>query len=134
MGIMRIFAELDWSFAVVGAINTSIDLNRTEDWPLYARVAVSSTYLIGSTVQMFRRFGWTKVLEINGKEPWGTANHAYFKELTRSAGIGITNPEDLRGIPFSVNRETISDFDENLMAVVNSDTVPFIIISFSHFP
>jgi hypothetical protein len=50
MGIMRIFEDLEWTLACVEGSNTSIDLNRTEDWPLYARVAVSSTYLIGSTV------------------------------------------------------------------------------------
>jgi hypothetical protein len=64
---------------------------------------------------MFHRFGWKKVLAIYGEEPWGIANYEYFKSHTEASGVAITNPEPLRGIPFSVNRETIPQYDEHLL-------------------
>ncbi len=78
MGLMTLWKDMDFVIPLVSGSNTSMTLDSSEEWPNYVRSVVSTTYLVGSYVQILRRLGWTECNIIYSDEPWGASLYASF--------------------------------------------------------
>jgi hypothetical protein len=84
---------------------------------------------MGTIVQMFQRFKWTKCHFIYiSDDSWARSLYLKFLEISEHAGITIENPENQRGIPWSAALNDLSEYQEGFKFIAQSKVVPLMLM------